>query len=375
MVCKNCKRAIDDDSIYCKWCGERQIRERKKKGEVKVPKPRQLASGKWFAQVMVDGNRVPVSGDTEAEYRAKAAAIKTGLLEAKKSPKVKTLSSAIDDYIAGKKAVLSPETVRGYRVVQRNRFPELMQMDIHKITSKDVQNAINEASESLSPKTVKNAWGVIHPILKASGIDIRLPQMIHAERPYLDPAQIKTFCAAVAGTDIEIPALLALLSLRRSEIFGLDWSDIDLVNDVIHVRQTMVYDEDGKKVIKQTTKNVTSRRDVPILIDQLHAALEKSRSDGRVMNMAPNTLYRKINRVCEKSNLPLVGIHGLRHSFASLAAHLGIPENVAMRIGGWANDATMKRIYVHVIESDRERYGGEMAAFYNNGDKMPIETR
>ena len=70
-----------------------------------------------------------------------------------------------------------------------------------------------------------------------------------------------------------------------------------------------------------------------------------------------------------------MGIHGLRHSFASLAAHLGIPENVAMRIGGWANDATMKRIYVHVLESDRERYGGEMAAFYNNGDKMPIETR
>ena len=65
MVCKNCKRAIDDDSIFCKWCGERQIRERKKKGEVKVPKPRQLASGKWFAQVMVDGTRVPVSGDVE----------------------------------------------------------------------------------------------------------------------------------------------------------------------------------------------------------------------------------------------------------------------------------------------------------------------
>ena len=97
MVCKNCKRAIDDDSIFCKWCGERQIRERRKKGEVKVPKPRQLASGKWFAQVMVDGNRVPVSGDTEAEYRAKAAAIKTSVREAKKSQKVKAWKSAIDD--------------------------------------------------------------------------------------------------------------------------------------------------------------------------------------------------------------------------------------------------------------------------------------
>ena len=375
MVCKNCKRDIDDDSIFCKWCGEKQIRERRKKGEVKVPKPRQLADGRWFAQVMIDGERHNVYGNTVAEYETNARALKQGLIKAKKSPKPKTLTSAIDDYIVGKKGVISPETVRGYRVVQRNRFPELMKMDIHKISSEDVQKAINEASKTLAPKTVKNAWGLLHPILKDSGIDVRLPQMVQKERPFLEPDQIKTFCAAVAGTDIEIPALMALLSLRRSEIFGLDWSDIDLERDVIHVRQTMVYDENGEKVLKQTTKNVTSRRDVPILIDQLHAALEKSRSDGRVMNMAPNTLYRKINRVCEKSNLPLVGIHGLRHSFASLAAHLGIPENVAMRIGGWANDATMKRIYVHVLESDRERYGGEMAAFYNNGDKMQIETR
>ena len=36
MVCKNCKMAIDDDSIFCKWCGERQIRERKKKEPVDV---------------------------------------------------------------------------------------------------------------------------------------------------------------------------------------------------------------------------------------------------------------------------------------------------------------------------------------------------
>lgn len=369
MVCKNCKRGIEEDSIFCKWCGEKQIRERRKKTEVRVPKPRRLTSGKWFAQVMVDGTRVPVSGDTEAEYRAKAVAIKTGLLEAKKSPKVKTLTSAIDDYISEKKAVLSPETIRGYKVVQRNRFPELMQMDIHKIRSQDVQAAINEASKTLAPKTVKNAWGLIHPILKDFGIDVRLPQMVQKERPYLDPDQIKTFCAAVEGTDIEIPALMALLSLRRSEIFGLEWADIDLENDVIHVRQTMVYDENGKKVVKQTTKNVTSRRDVPILIDQLRTALKKARGEGAVMKMAPNTLYRKINRVCEKYGLPLVGIHGLRHSYASLSASLGIPVHVSMRIGGWANDATMKRIYVHVLESDRSKYGKEMADFYNKVKK------
>ena len=45
-----------------------------------------------------------------------------------------------------------------------------------------------------------------------------------------------------------------------------------------------------------------------------------------------------------------------------------------MRIGGWANDATMKRIYIHVFERDRERYGGEMAAFYNKGEQTPVKA-
>lgn len=47
MLCKACKREISENSIYCNWCGEKQIRERKKKGEIKVPNPRQLKSGNW----------------------------------------------------------------------------------------------------------------------------------------------------------------------------------------------------------------------------------------------------------------------------------------------------------------------------------------
>ena len=80
MVCKNCKRDIDDDSIFCKWCGEKQIRERRKKGEVKVPKPRQLADGRWFAQVMIDGERHNAYGNTIAEYETNARALKQGLM-------------------------------------------------------------------------------------------------------------------------------------------------------------------------------------------------------------------------------------------------------------------------------------------------------
>ena len=55
MLCKACKREISENSIYCNWCGEKQIRERKKKGEIKVPNPRQLKSGNWNIELAAEG--------------------------------------------------------------------------------------------------------------------------------------------------------------------------------------------------------------------------------------------------------------------------------------------------------------------------------
>ena len=58
MLCKACKREISENSIYCNWCGEKQIRERKKKGEIKVPNPRQLKSGNWNIELAAEGQSV-----------------------------------------------------------------------------------------------------------------------------------------------------------------------------------------------------------------------------------------------------------------------------------------------------------------------------
>ena len=56
----------------------------------------------------------------------------------------------------------------------------------------------------------------------------------------------------------------------------------------------------------------------------------------------------------------------LRHSFASLSAHLRIPKEISMEIGGWSNDKIMTEIYTHIARSDIERYKNEMWEFYNN---------
>ena len=367
LKCKSCSRSIDNDSIYCKWCGTKQLRERKKKDVIKVPKPRQLKSGSWNIQLREEGQSVTEA--TAALCIAKATAIRAGFLEAKAKVEVITLTKAIDRYIEQKDAVLSPETVRTYRGYQHNRFAELMNMDVSKITPTVAQAAVNAETKTKSSKTVHNAWAFVNTVIESvtgQRLDITTAQVVSDERAWLMPTQITEFCKHIAGQPCEIGALLALSSLRRSEIMALTWENIDLVNRVVHVRGAMVYNQDNKLVVKKQNKNKTSRRDVPIMMDQLFNALKAVEDKtGRVVNVAPNTLRNQINRVCEANDLPKVGTHGLRHSFASLSAHLPIPEPVSMEIGGWADSKTMRKIYTHVSKLDIKNSQNDMAKFYN----------
>ena len=112
MLCKACKREISENSIYCNWCGEKQIRERKKKGEIKVPNPRQLKSGNWNIELAAEGQSV--TEPTRDLCIARARAIRAGFLETKmkeKRPPI-TLGEAIDQYVDRRKNVWSPTTIR-----------------------------------------------------------------------------------------------------------------------------------------------------------------------------------------------------------------------------------------------------------------------
>ena len=126
-----------------------------------------------------------------------------------------------------------------------------------------------------------------------------------------------------------------------------------------------VPDENNKIVYKRETKNSTSRRVVPI-IPPLQEALNNVGTRGEyVVKFHPATVMNQVNRVCEKNGLPKVGLHGLRHSFASLAYHLGMPEKVAMEIGGWADDQTMHKIYTHISEKSISTAAKAFTSFFS----------
>lgn len=360
MKCKKCKREIQENSIFCSWCGCRQIAEA---NQTKVPPPKR-SGNTWHNQVMVDGERVYVSADTEGEYYAKATAAKSRLIEIKKSRPKLSLGTAIDNYIKDNDQVLSPSTINAYKSYRKTRFQEYMASDVESIP---YQRMINEESaKGLKPKTIHNAWRLVTAALHFADVevpDVNLPRKARTDRPWLDYSQIQSFTSALRGKPYELGALLALNGLRRSELLHLSAEDVDTKNDIIHIRGASVVGLNNKLTDKQTNKNKTSARDVHIVIPRLTELIRGK--NGRLITTNPTTLYGLINGLCEKNGLPQVGVHGLRHSFASLAYHLNWSEATTMREGGWSNPDTVHRIYTHLASQDANADIAKMKEFYS----------
>ena len=335
---------------------------------IKVPTPRQLPSGNWFLQISLDGRRVSVTEPTEEACIARALALRQDMVEAVDKSSKPTLSAAIDRYIASRQNILSPATIRGYRTIQKHRFQSAMSRPINAYDQNGWQRLVNQEAKIVSAKTLRNAWLFLSSVIHeetGSKFRIQLPQVVSDGRAFLEPEQIDCFLEAIYGSAYELPALLALCSLRRSELIALTWDKIDLATGTMKIHGSMVPDETGAMVLKKENKNRSSRRIVPIMIPRLKELLDAAdRSSTYVVTMKPSAILNGINRICAKSNLPPVGMHGLRHSFASLAYHLGMPEKVAMQIGGWENDATMKKIYTHVAKNDILKYQNVMSDYY-----------
>lgn len=355
MKCRNCRRVIEENSIYCNWCGSKQIRE---EAEISVPRPRQLKSGSYSAQIMVAGHRITVTRGTEAEYYAEARALKAGLLEQKKAPQRHTLGEILDKYISDNENILSPSTIRGYEYIRKGRFKPYVGQYIDAIPW---QRMLNEEAAKCSEKTLANAWALVAAALKAESqpiLDINLPAIPRHELNWLDYEQIQKLLAVSRGSNIELPIILALHSLRLSELLPLTVDDIDTS---IHVYRSVVFDRNNRMIAKQTNKTTTSTRDIPILIPRLKEILPES---GKLVNMHPNSIHKAINSVCKRAGLPPVGVHGLRRSFASLGYHLKWSERSIMAIGGWSNLQTVHNIYIKLAEKDISEDVKRMQNYY-----------
>lgn len=340
---------------------------------MKVPKAKKMSSGNWYINMRLGGESINVTEPTEKACIRSAQLIKAEYLAGKRLQKTKpkkiTLSQAIDLYIQKKEGVLSPSTIRGYRAIQENRFQDLMNLDVFSIDSDTAQRSIAISRKEYSAKTIRNSWAFLQTVIEdvtGNRIKVTKPQVIKKDVNFLTSEEISIFTKAIHGNKYEIPALLALCSLRQSEILGLDWDDVDLSSGVVHVFGSVVYDQDNKLIKKDETKNVSSRRTVPImpqLVSALSAVEDKS---GRVVKCHPSSIYMGLRKVCNEAGLPEVGLHSLRHSFASLAFSLGMSTKITMEIGGWSDETTMRKIYTHIEQRYRQKAENAMLDFYKS---------
>ena len=344
-----------------------------------VPKPRKLSSGNWFIQMRLGGESVSVTAPTSKKCIQEATMIKAEYQLGKRvkpaekeEPPVLTLDKAIQEYCDSKSNVLSPATIRGYQNIRKNQLKEIMQKNVYELAlldDKAWQEIINRESGNYAPKTIKNSVGFIKTVIqqktKQVFPDVTIASVPPSDIKFLEPEEIPVFVQAVIQTDIAIPALLALSSMRLSEIQALDWSGIKKNPDFIRTNGAVVPNEDNVMTRKKQNKNVSSSRDVPILIPELKELIEQQRKpSGPIMDCSRSHFLRQIHRVCQKNDLTDVTIHGLRHSFASLAYHLQIPEKITQEIGGWSDSGTMRKIYTHIARKDITRYQDALADFY-----------
>lgn len=328
---------------------------------MKIPEPKREKSGLYAIRMRLGGVSVVVRDVTAKGCRDKARLEKAERMADRVDMKRSTLTlrQACERHIAMKeRAEKSPETIRGYDVILRNRFQSAMDRRVCDI--KNWQELYDEDAERLSAKTMENTWAFIKAACERQ-CGVKLPEIEQKSPedpqdraiPFLEPEQVKVFVQAVEGTKHQIPIYLMLCSLRASEMRGLMWKDVDLKSGTIHVNGAVVVDKHGNWVHKKKNKTRASKRYVPIFIPELAKALAAvPDKTGPVCSGSRNTVYREINRICEENGLPLVGQHGLRHSFASLAYSLNVPLKITMEVGGWDDYKTLERIYTHLAQRD-----------------------
>ena len=347
---------------------------------------KKLPSGSWRVRVYdgKDQNGKDVYKSFTAPTKKQAEYLAAEYLAGKRSQHPtdsRTLSEAYARYIEIKKNTLSPATVREYSRAAQHDFPELMPLRLSRITQEAVQSAVNIMAATHSPKSVRNAHGLLSAVLRMFAPEIRLnTRMPQAKRPDIyvpSELEVENLVRSLRGTEMEKAVLLAAFgSLRRSECCALLISDID--GDIVHVNKALVLDQDKRWVIKPP-KSKAGYRDVkmpPFVIERLTSRS----SSGRIVDLMPVTVTDYFIDARRKFNLPHIRFHDLRHYQASILHAMGVPDKYIMERGGWSTDSTLKNIYQHTMSDKRRQVEEEIVKRFEeqhkllSNDMKPTET-
>lgn len=330
--------------------------------------------------IVIDLGRDPATGKQKRVYRSVRCSKKQAEQEAVRlvaeiqsgmySASEKTI---LKDYLARwLKDVCVPrleaKTVESYRTcIDLHIAPRIGQLWLADLQPRHIQGLYADmATDGIGARTIELTHVTLHSALKqavrwqllsrnpAEGAVPPRPE--RREMKALDPERVAAIMNVARKTPIGILVYLALCTgMRKAELLGLKWTDIDWDNQTIQVQRNLV--RVGGKTIVKDTKTRGSRRSIPVdktVIDHLRALKAKSKSEyvftrtDSINPMDPHTVTHQFSRIAALAGVPGLRFHDLRHTHATMLLSLGAHPKVIQERLGHSTIAVTMDIYSHV---------------------------
>lgn len=275
-------------------------------------------------------------------------------------------------------------TIYGYRKIIDNHLSDALgSVPIQKLTPQHLQQyySMLMRDKGLSANTVRRHHDLLSCalhmalrqdiILRCPTERVEPPRVIPHEARFYTPAELKRLFGLVEGHWLELIVKLAgSLGLRREEICGLRWSSVDFELRKLHIKEART--AAGAEIVQKETKNRSSNR-ILHMSDDLYRLLRRERArqaerklalgdawpdtgmvavDAKGNPYSPNAVSLAFTRFIQAHHLPKITLHGLRHTFATVASAQGAPLFDIGKALGHSTPATTGKIYTHLLDQN-----------------------
>lgn len=291
-----------------------------------------------------------------------------------------------------KKPYISPRTYQGYVEKSKTILEHLGNMQLQKIELYHLQKFISDLqNEGKSPKSLRHYYSILkmcfddaimcrHISLNPTR-NLKLPSMRRKELNIMTKEEQLVFEGFMKKYRMGTAYIVLVnTGLRAGELSGLTWKDVDFENKALYVRRGMqkitTYDDDFNKIKRERkvtdVKTENSYRVVPMLDkvvrilqeykkkvqaeqEELAELGEGFKDDDFIFKTKYNHpitseyLRKTCQGICKSNNFRKVGIHELRHTFATRSIEAGIDLRVLQEILDHASYSTTADIYVHIL--------------------------
>lgn len=308
-----------------------------------------LKNGRYRVRQQIDGHRYTKTLDHKPTQK-EALRIIAELTQTPYFAPIGSVGSYIDKYITDcEKRLKSPTTTRNYRSILRNLPGDLLTRDLASIDQSFVQQMIDIYAETHSPKSVRNANGLLMAVIRRYKPDLILTINLPPERkkPVYEPktSDVMRILDYSEGTRYECALKLACLGLRRSEIIAITADDLN--GSILTISKAKVLNDQNEYVLKSTKTDATVRR---ILIPD--ALAELIRKQGSVFTGNPHTINEYLHKCQDNLNIPHFNLHYLRHFAAAFLHKSGYTDEQIIAYMGYSTSDCMRRVYRYNLDPE-----------------------